>query len=134
MVYAKDMHQVAMQKITQREAEEQKAHDEKIRKLSERTRQFCHSTLSRMIEDKAYDGQKYIVLYITAPDSDGICSIVEENSSCKRIEYKETIVFNKMEEILKEHAYNLETKYCVYHSKYEYQDKWEDGVQITIKW
>jgi len=136
MVYAKDMNQVAMQEITRRAEEQRKAHEEKMNALIAKTRQFCHSTLSRMIEDKAYDGQKCLLLYITAPDKDGVCRIVETVGPYK-LEYKETIVLDKMKEILKDHAYNFESwtnNYCTYRGKYRYQDKWVDGFRIAIEW
>ena len=136
MVYAKDMNQVATQEITRRAEEKQKAHDEKIRKLTEQTREFCHSTLSRMIEEKAHDGYKLVVIYITVPDEDGICSIVEQTGPYT-IEYKETIIVDKMKEILEEHDYDFQAwkyNYCVHKGKYGYQDRWVDGMRFVIEW
>lgn len=136
MVYAKDMHQVATQEIARQAEEARKAHEEKMNKLVEQTREFCHSTLSRMIENEAHKGHKILVLDITVPDKDGVCRVIEKLGPYT-IEYKDTIVLSKMIEILKDHAYNYESwtrSHCTYRGKYRYQDKWIDGLMIGIKW
>ena len=136
MVYAKDMNRVAMQEIARKVEEERKAHEEKMNKMIEKTIEFCHSTLSEMIEERAYQGQRAVSLYITVPDEDGICRIVKTVGPYT-IEYKETIVLDKMKEILTNHAYKCDSwtnNYCTYRGKYRYQDKWIDGLRLAIKW
>lgn len=136
MVYAKDMNLVATQEIARKAEEERKAHEEKMNELIEQTREFCHSTLSRMIEEEARNGQKTLSLYITVPDEDGVCQVIETVAPYT-IEYKETIVLGKMKEILKDHAYKYGSwtrNHCTYRGKYRYQDIWIEGLRIGIEW
>lgn len=132
MVYARDMHQVATQEIARQAEDARKAHEEKMNKLVEQTREFCHSTLSRMIEEKARNGQKTLSIDITDPDKDGVCQVIEVGKPLTLV-HRETIVIDKMKEILRDHAYDYAScayKYCTYRGKYI----WIEGWKITIQW
>lgn len=120
MVFAKDMRQVVDQ-----------IQGEKRQKQIEKTRQFCHSTLSKMIEEKAYKGIDYIDLHITTIDKEGICRVLEKDGETGIWVYKESLIWETVKEILSDHAYN----YHMFNSSFDTQDNWrESGLTVHISW
>ena len=126
MVYAKDMRQV----VDQIKEKERQEHIEK-------TRQYCHSTLSKMIEEKAYKGIDYVDLHISAPNKEGICSVLEDSERGTICIYKESLVLETVKEILSDHAYTYHMttdNFCTYRGKTRSYDIWKDGFNIHISW
>ncbi len=136
MVYAKEMHKVATQVKNEKEERSRKAFEEKMKQRNEKTLEFCHSTLSRMIEDKANNGLFSLILHITKPDGEGMCTIVE-HKGCYNYEYKQSLVFDTVKKVLADNGYAYITttnNFCTYRGKYRYQDIWNDGLSLTISW
>ena len=136
MVYAKEMTQIATQAKKEKEEATRKAFEEKMRQRNEKTLDFCHSILSKMIEEQAHKGSSSLSLHITKPDGEGMCSIVEHKGAFK-YEYKQLLVFDTLIKTLTDHAYTYTTttnNFCTYYGKYRYQDIWNDGLSLVIKW
>ncbi len=126
MVFANDMRQVADQ-----------IQGKKRQKQIDKTRQFCHSTLSKMIEEKAYEGIDYIDLHITTIDKEGICRVLEDDEERDICIYKESLVWETVMEILSDHAYKYHMSihnFCSYRGKSRSQEIWNDGWNVRISW
>lgn len=136
MVYAKEMAQVATQAKKEKEEAARKAFDEKMKQRNEKTREFCHSILSRMIEEQAHNGLHSLNLHITKPDGEGMCTVIEDKGPYN-YERKQLLVFDTVTKILTDHAYTYTTttnNFCTYRGKYRYQDIWYDGLNLKITW
>jgi len=119
MVFANDMRQVVDQ-----------IQGEKRQKQIDKTRQFCHSTLSKMIEEKAYEGIDYIDLHITTIDKEGICRVLEKDKDIDIWLYKVSLLWETVKEILSDHAY----KYHMSTRNFYTQDSWQSGFTVRIYW
>ena len=135
MVYAKDMHERAEQ-VRQEQAEKvRKETEERIAQAVEKTKQYCHSVLSRMIEEATEKGGNSLSIDITKENKDGISNLFKYDDGYGITD--KILVLEKMKNILSDHNYTVAVstrRFRTYYGKYRYQDIWHDGYRVTITW
>ena len=135
MVYAKDMHE-RVEQVRQEQAEKvRKETEERVAQAVEKTKQYCHSVLSRMIEEVTEKGGNSLSIDITKENKDGISNLIEYDNGYGIT--NKIIMLEKMKNILSDHSYTVavgERKFRTYCGKYRYQDIWHDGYRVTITW
>jgi hypothetical protein len=136
MVYAKNMNEKAEQVRIAREEEKRKAQEALNLKIETQTRQFCHSTLSRQIEEIAEDGRNSLSLDFTEVDANGHCYQLTYDDEYTKV--PGILSFSTIKYILAEHEYKVTIgtvcDYRTYKGKYSYQNRYCKGRRVTISW
>ncbi len=134
MVFAKDMHKRVEQVRREQEEKERKKEEKRINQANEKTKEYCNSVLSRMIEEAVEKGKNSLSIDTTREDKDGISNLFEYD-----IEYHITdtiIILEKMKNILQDHGYKItvtKQRFCTHYSIYS-DDIWCKGYTVTITW
>ena len=135
MVYAKDMHERAEQVRREQAEKARKEIEERINQATEKTRQYCHSVLSRMIEEATEKGNNSLSINITEENKEGISKLFEYDNGYHITD--KIIILEKMKNILSDHSYTItvtKRQFRTYYGKYRYQDIWHAGYTVTITW
>lgn len=133
MVYAKDMHERVGQVRKEQAGKEREEAEKRINQAIEKTKEYCNSVLSRMIEEATERGKNSLSIDITREDKDGISNLFEHD-----IEYNITdtiIMLEKMKNILRDHNYKItvtKQRFCMRYGVYH--DLWRNGYTVTITW
>ena len=136
MVYAKDMNEKAEQVRIAREEEKRKAQEALNLKAEAQARQFCHSTLSKQIEEVAEDGRNSLSLDFTEEDANGHCYQLTYDGEYTKV--PGILSFSTIKNILADHEYKVTIgtvcEYRTYKGKYSYQNRYCKGRRVTISW